>query len=881
MSSILEHPELNKIFLLYGNLDDMFMTGDLQRKNFRPFLNAYLKSLDYQCVIFYSGAKNTGKYVLDDDSARIAINSNRQSATPQRPKRRIATPRATPANNEATPLANPAPKQELTYKQPKITPAEFLDEAKKLMADSNIKTAIIFTFFQDFVSDNSAPLQQYSELLSHLWDEYRLNSNENICIFLAPQMDSESILQLFQNLNGGEVFRNRFFNADGSINTGCTLKIGLPGKDEFAYMLEYFRLVGLLGKRITFSHSEMPRIISSLLFFSREADRQINRAGYLSAVYENLARYIKNQDGDSINFTESTVKAIYSKFNSDGSDDPLETLTKTKGWENVAKRIREIVVDYKIKKEEFLRKLPITTTPGKLICANERIDTPDDKIKFPYPVPSFILKGHPGVGKTTVARLIGRIFYDAGILERGLTIEATREDLVDRYVGGTANRTRTKIQEAQESVLFVDDAYSLIDKSDDNNYPKEAIDEIVAAMTNMKQFRFCIIMAGYPEPMDELLKMNAGLTSRFSKANILTIEDYTPDILRDIFVKNCTKDGYKISDEVDLDLFFKNLYDQRDRANFGNARDVVSIAREAKMQASLRDNTAKLITRQDFGSYEKFFEAHGVNSIDKIYAEIDNKYVGLDFVKDLFENVRLEILDAEDCKRRGVKPDVYPDHYIFSGNPGTGKTTVGKMLGNFYHVMGVLGGSETIFVDASELIGTHVGESKERTSAKIQEAIDHNSLLYIDEAYQITDSAYSSEIIGAMMTRMTENAADLSAGAGFKMVFGMYANRVKDFLNLNAGLSRRLRVIEFPDYTPEQLVQIFDKLINSQGRTITPEAHEAVKNLLREKYENRDENFGNAGEVQKLVIDMKRALLRRTGNNSYEYTIEDVQSVLI
>ena len=866
MSSILEHPELNKIFLIYGNLDDMFISPDLQRKNFRPFLNSYLKSLGYECIIFYSGAKNTGKYVLDDDSARIAINSNRSStaANTSRTKRRISTPRATPANNEAPSPTTSEPKQELTYKQPKITPAEFLDEAKKFMSDSSVKTAIIFTFFQDFVSDNTAPLQQYSELLSHLWDEYRLNNNENICIFLAPQMNSESILQLFQNLIGGEVFRNRFFNSDGSINTGCTLKIGLPGKDEFAYMLEYSRLVGMSGKRITFNHAEMPRIISSLLFFSRESDRQTNRAGYLSAVYENLARYIKNQAGDLINFTESTVKAIYSRFNSDGNDDPLETLTNTKGWENVAKRIREIVVDYKIKKEEFLQQLPMRTTPGKLICANERLDTSDDKIKVPYLVPSFILKGHPGVGKTTVARLIGRIFYDAG------TIEATREDLVDRYVGGTANRTRAKIQEAQESVLFVDDAYSLIDKSDDNNYPKEAIDEIVAAMTNMKQFRFCMIMAGYPEPMDELLKMNAGLTSRFSKANILTIDDYTPDILQEIFIKNCTKDGYKISDEVDLNLFFKNLYDQRDRANFGNARDVVSIAREAKMQASLRDNTAKLITMKDFGSYEKFFEAHGVNSIDEIYAEIDNKYVGLDFVKDLFENVRLEILDAEDCKRRGVKPDIYPDHYIFSGNPGTGKTTVGKMLGNFYHIMGVLGGSKTIFVDASELIGTHVGESKEKTSAKIKEAIDHNALLYIDEAYQITDSAYSSEIIGAMMTRMTENAAD------FKMVFGMYANRVKDFLNLNAGLSRRLRVIEFPDYTPDQLLEIFDKLINSQGRTITNEAHEAVKNLLREKYENRDENFGNAGEVQKLVIDMKRALLKRTGNKSYEYIIEDV-----
>ena len=882
MSSILEQASLNKIFLIYGNLDDMFMTGDLQRKNFRPFLNAYLKSLGYKCVVFYSGAKNTGKYVLDDESARIAINSNRNinsgNSTPK-PKRRIATPRATPQPPTESTATTTQPKaqepQNLIYKQPKITPIEFLDEAKKLMADSSVKTAIIFTFFQDFVTDTGAPLQQYSELLSHLWDEYRLNNNENICIFLAPQMDGESILQLFNTLNGGEVFRNRFFNSDNTINEGCTIKINLPGQDEFRYMLEYFRLVGVSGKRIAFGHASMPRMISQLMFISREADRQSNRAGYLSSVYENISSYIQQQEGEAITFNESTIKTIYRKFNAGDNDNPLETLTNTKGWENVARRINEIVADYKLKKAEFLRELPTMNKPRKLICANERIDTPDDKIKFDYPVPNFILKGHPGVGKTTVARLIGRIFYDAGILEKGLTIEATREDLVDRYVGGTANRTRAKISEAQESVLFVDDAYSLIDKSDDNNYPKEAIDEIVAAMTNTKRFRFCMIMAGYPEPMDELLKMNSGLTSRFSKANILTIEDYRPEILQEIFTKNCEKDGYKISPEVDLDLFFRNMYEQRDRANFGNARDVVSIAREAKMQASLRDNTSKLITLEDFGDYGKFFESHGVNSIDEIYAEIDNKYVGLDFVKDLFENVRLEILDAEDCKRRGVKPDVYPEHYIFAGNPGTGKTTVGKMLGNFYHLMGALGGSETIFVDASELIGTHVGESKERTSAKIQEAIDHNALLYIDEAYQIADTAYSSEIIGAMMTRMTENAAD------FKMVFGMYSNRVNDFLNLNAGLSRRLRVIEFPDYTPEQLLKIFDKTIEAQGRTITPEAHEAVKNLLRAKYENRDENFGNAGEVKRLVIDMKRALLKRTGNNSYEYTLEDIPTVLI
>lgn len=907
MSSIFERPELNKIFLVYGNLDDMFISPNLQKNNFRPFLNSYLRSLGYEQIVFYSGAKNTGKYVLDDRSAVLAINKNKgkgttgsnmastpaENSSPKR--RRILSPRAqaqTQETREAGTSANNAPKPEtqpsqnesdnkLIYKQPKITPAEFLDDAKKMMADSRIKTAIVFTFFQDFVTDGSAPLQQYAELLSHLWDEYTLNSNENICIFLAPQMDANSISRLFDNLTSGDVFRNRFFNDNKTINRSCTVHIGLPNQDEFRYMLEYLRIVGDSGKRLSFKRSDISKIVSSLMYLSREANRKENRAGYLSSVYENIVWYMKHQDRGIVDFTEETVKAIYSKFKANDNADPMETLMNTKGWESVAQRVSEIVADYNQKKARALKKNPQKKAKKKVVCSNERIDSPDNDVAFDYPVPHFVIKGNPGVGKTTVARLIGQIFYETGILKKGMTIEATREDLVDRYVGGTANRTREQIIEAQESVLFIDDAYSLLDKSDENNYPKEAIDEIVAAMTNTKQYHFCMIMAGYPEPMDELLKMNSGLSSRFSKANILTIDDYPPELLKTIFISNCRKDGYRFwgeaegeDDLLDLDLFFKNMYEQRDRANFGNARDVVSVAREAKMQASLRDDEAQCITKADFGSYKKYFEQHGVSSIDDIYAEID-QYVGLDFVKELFENVRLEILDAEDCKRRGVKPDTYPDHYIFAGNPGTGKTTVGKMIGEFYHLMGVLGGAETLFVDASELIGNHVGDSKNKIVEKIQEAIDHNSLLYIDEAYQIADTVYSSEIVGAMMTKMTENAAD------FKMIFGMYSNRVEDFLKLNAGLSRRVRIVEFPDYTPGQLVKIFDKTIESQGRTITDDAHHLIELLMEYKYNTRTENFGNAGDVKKLVIDMKKLLLKRTSRatedvDRYQYTAEDI-----
>ena len=908
MSSVLERPELNKIFLIYGNLDDMFISPDLQKNNFRPFLNQYLRGLGYRQIVYYSGAKNVGKFVLDDESAVLAINKNKRlmdsgqqdnsnsmpvpSANARR-RRRILNPSANaqsggqsaePAETQPVPSSNQSSRQngekpKLIYKQPKITPAEFLDDAKKMMSDGSVKTAIVFTFFQDFVTDGAAPLQQYSELLSHLWDEYGLSSNENICIFLAPQMDSDSLSRLLDNLASGNVFRNRFFNTNRTINRSCTIHIGLPNQDEFRYMLEYLRIVGDGGKRLKYKRGELRAIVSSLMFLSREADREENRAGYLSSVYENIVRYMKRQPDDTVTFTEETVKKIYSRFKANDSSDPMEQLMNTRGWESVAKRVSEIVEDYKKKKARVQKSSDYVQQAKILSCANERIDTPDDKGNFDYPIPNFVIRGNPGVGKTTVARLIGQIFYENGILKRGLTVEATKDDLVDRYVGGTPGRTREKIMEAQESVLFLDDAYSLIDKSEDNNYSKEAIDELVAAMTNTKQYRFCMIMAGYPEPMDELLKMNPGLGSRFGKSNILTIEDYPPELLRDIFISNCRKDGYSFIGDgddktpLDLDLFFKNLYDQRDRANFGNARDVVAIARDVKMRASLRDDEKRCITAEDFGDYGKYFDKHGVSSIEEIYAELD-KYVGLEFVKELFENVRLEILDAEDCKRRGIKPDSYPDHYIFAGNPGTGKTTVGKMIGQFYHLMGVMGGAETIFVDASELIGSHVGDSKNKTVEKIQNAIDHNAILYIDEAYQITDSAYSAEIVGAMMTRMTENADD------FKMIFGMYSNRVEDFLKMNAGLSRRVRIVEFPDYNPDQLVRIFDKTIESQGRSITDDAHRLIELIMEYKYNTRKEDFGNAGEVKKLVIDMKKLLLKRTAlsrdADKYTYTSEDI-----
>ena len=908
MSSILERANLNKIYLIYGHLDDMFISRNLQKDNFRTFLNGYLKNIGFEQIVFYSGAKNVGKFVMDDESAMLAINKNKKMASNNagtqsieekpRKKRRILNPRANSeptevitsveANTEQVSGSNSKGQNtKLVYKQPKITPVEFLEDAKKIMADSSHKSAIVFTFFQDFFTDRSAPLQPYIELVSYLWDEYSNNTNENICIFLAPQMSNSDLSKMFDSMENGYILKNRFFNSNGTINRGTTIEVGLPNLDEIGYMMEYLRIVGDKGKKISYRQSEKKGIASALMYLSREADRDINKSGYMHAIYNGIVDYMNNQPDIVVPLNEDVVKKIYSKYKRVDEADPMEKLRNTKGWENVADRIEEIIRDYRMKKKAADEKNTLKKQPtAKPFYSNERIDNEEDDSGYRYSVPHFVLRGNPGVGKTTVARLIGQIFYNEGILFKGTTIEAKRDDLVDAYVGGTAIKTAECVERAQEGVLFIDDAYSLFEKGDDHNYPKEAIDTLVPIMTNTERYRFCLIMAGYPEPMDNLLEMNSGLRSRFSKANIITIDDYKPDLLKDIFVNDCHKDGYTFEGEqdgniaYDLDLFFTNLYNQRNRADFGNARDIVALSKEVKMQCSLRDEISRCIKSEDFGEAQKYFVKRGVSSIDEIYEQID-KYVGMEFVKDLFKNIRYEVLDTIDSKKRGITPEAYPDHYIFSGNPGTGKTTVGKMIGEFYHMMEVLGGAETLFVDASDIIGNHVGDSKNKIVEVMQKAIDHNQVLYIDEAYQISESAYGNEIIGAMMTKMTENADD------FKVIFGMYSNKVEEFLKMNSGLSRRLRVVQFPDYTPEQLLEIFDRTIKAQGCTITDEAHERVKLILTHKYNVRGEDFGNAGEIKKMVIDMKRLRLDRTYSSSdetidrYQYTLEDIPADLL
>lgn len=917
MDSIFTGPLYDKIFLIYGNVYDMFFAQNLCKyNNFEQFLNAFLKNIGYKRIVYYSGASGEfGKYVLDEESAKLAITANKEleqnasdiktPATIQK-KKHILNPRQKECVRvESCSVANNSPQNEknaqnLKYTQPRITPEEFKRELTAMIRNREIKTAIVLTDLRFYFDSASFPLQDYMKVLL-AENIQRAEPNENICIFLANNMTSSNLNEKIRRI---EEVRNYFFNAKSeTMNSSRALKIGLPNVDELEYMLEYLRIVGFEGKRITYKQSEKKRLVSLLKFFTNEAEQDKNGRGTLKSIYITITYYMKNHnskwrqnimkenvrnDESKVEVNETVLNKLFNKTESKYESDPLEKLKNTEGWESVAKRIEEIIADYRIKKEEMEKSKIIEQDDEiNISCSNMRIVN-EKKTDVSYKIPNLVLMGKPGVGKTTIARLIGQIFYNEGILAKGITIEVGKDDFVSDHVGGTVNKTRSKVEDAQDGVLFIDDAYSLYDKSDEHNYSKEAIDTLVRMMTDPR-YRFCLIMAGYPGIMEKLWEMNEGLKSRFDDENIITIEDYKPDLLQKIFVKNCENDGYhfiedkKKEEHLDLELFFKNLYNQRNRFEFANARTVINLANNVKARCNLRDVNAKCILKDDFGDYQKYFIKRDISSIDEIYEQIDS-YVGMDHIKKLFREVQADVVYVADCKKRGIIPQEKAEHFIFSGNPGTGKTTMGKMMGEFFHVIGALGGSETYFVDASEIIGTHVGESAENINRIMKTAMDKNQLLYIDEAYQISDSLYGKEVMGAMMTKMTENVGQ------FKVVFGMYSEKVEEFLKTNPGMSSRIKVVEFPDYTPEQLLEIFDRTVKAQGFNINNEAHERVKMILKRKYDTRGKDFANAREVINIFNDMRRNIQKRlwseTGISAsdasrYEFMLEDIPQNLL
>ena len=204
-----------------------------------------------------------------------------------------------------------------------------------------------------------------------------------------------------------------------------------------------------------------------------------------------------------------------------------------------------------------------------------------------------VFTGNPGTGKTMMARMMARIYRSLGILSKGQLVEVDRSGLVAGYVGQTAIKTQKAIEKAMGGVLFIDEAYALNGKSE-NDFGQEAIDTILKAMEDHRD-DLVVIVAGYTELMDRFIHSNPGLESRFNR--FLLFEDYTPEEMFEIFKMRCGK-GYVLAPEAEP-LVRDYIAEESADPSFGNARGVRNLFEHILVAQNNRLAKLETVTRED------------------------------------------------------------------------------------------------------------------------------------------------------------------------------------------------------------------------------------------------------------------------------------------
>ena len=254
--------------------------------------------------------------------------------------------------------------------------------------------------------------------------------------------------------------------------------------------------------------------------------------------------------------------------------DPYEELEDLIGLDNVKQEVKSLANFVKLQKQR----------------QEKGMKTP----KMSY---HLVFTGSPGTGKTTVARIVARIYKDLGILKTGHTVETDRSGLVAEYVGQTATKTNAIVDSALNGVLFIDEAYALVPENASNDYGQEAISTLLKRMEDDRD-KLVVIIAGYTNEMKRFIDSNPGLQSRFNR--YINFPDYTAKELVRIFHMYMKKNQYTISDEADEMLKEKLDYavEHKDR-NFGNARYVRNVFEKSiQMQANRLEGKSNLSDRQ-------------------------------------------------------------------------------------------------------------------------------------------------------------------------------------------------------------------------------------------------------------------------------------------
>lgn len=600
----------------------------------------------------------------------------------------------------------------------------------------------------------------------------------------------------------------------------------VANKEDFSRRLAYcFELLGisfaLIDGNVEKKEAEMISMMQKCLIDECDASNvkasmnDLNPFDYVSDNKKEKLFVTADKPGESSdakpqkkdeNSEKVTSRSKKTQKSSDDAD-PVKKLNAMIGLSRTKEEVQEIVDLARIQKARRDNGLPVSAVSYHLVFT-----------------------GKPGTGKTTVARLIAEIYKELGIVSNGELIECSAKDLVAGYVGQTAIKTGEVIEKAIGNVLFIDEAYTLVDKSG-QGFGQEAIDTLLKEMEDHRD-DLAVIVAGYDDLMKGFIESNPGLKSRFNR--FVHFDDYNPDEMLEIFKQLCDKNAYVLDEEIPdlLRGYFDKLHIE-DEEGFANARTVRNtfesvISKQASRIAKEKNHTKEILSKIEKEDVLACIDVEEeTESLEDIMAEF-NSLIGLEMVKEEISDLIFIVQNQQKRKAKGLKVPSLSLHLVFMGSPGTGKTTVARSVAKIYKALGLLSKGQLIETDRSGLVAGYVGQ----TAIKTQEVIDRaiGGILFIDEAYTLangTENDFGQEAIDTLLKAMEDKREDLV------VIVAGYEDQMDAFIHSNPGLESRFnRYIDFEDYTPDQLLAIFTSLCDKNQYKLDENADSILRDYL-------------------------------------------------